>query len=62
MKVRYATKHNTNGNSFQLEVDHASRTYSKGYFIFNGVPDFRVTMKEIFDMCENLENAGYIEI
>ena len=34
MIIRYATKPNTNGNTYQAEIDHENKTIKYGYFVF----------------------------
>ena len=32
--LRFASKINANGNSLEIEIDTANKTYTKGYFLF----------------------------
>ena len=59
MIIRYATKPDTNGNTFQLEIDTEKKRYYVGGYIFTGCPDFRVTKKEIRRFEAYLTQAGY---
>lgn len=47
MIVRYATKPNTNGNTYQAEIDNEQKTIKAGYFVFCGLPDVKATKKQI---------------
>lgn len=50
MIIRYATKPNTNGNTYQLEIDNEQKTIKAGYFVFYGLPDVKATKKQINDI------------
>ena len=50
MIIRYATKPNTNGNTYQAEIDNEEKTIKAGYFVFCGVPDVKATKKQINDI------------
>lgn len=50
MIFRYATKPDTNGNIYQIEIDHENKTIKYGYFVFCGTPSVRATRKQINDI------------
>lgn len=50
MIIRYATKPNTNGNTYQVEIDNENKTIKYGYFVFCGLPDVKATKKQINDI------------
>lgn len=47
MIIRYATKPNTNGNTYQVEIDNENKTIKYGYYVFCGLPDVKATKKQI---------------
>lgn len=47
MIIRYATKPNTSGNTYQVEIDNEQKTIKAGYFVFCGLPDVKATKKQI---------------
>ena len=47
MIIRYATNPNTNGNTYQAEIDNEHKTIKAGYFVFCGAPDVQASKKQI---------------
>lgn len=62
MIIRYATKPNTNGNTYQAEIDHEQKTIKAGYFVFCGLPDVKATKKQINDIIYQCELNNYKRI
>lgn len=50
MIIRYATKPNTSGNTYQAEIDNENKTIKYGYYVFCGLPDVKATKKQINDI------------
>ncbi len=62
MIIRYATKPNTNGNTYQAEIDHENKTIKYGYFVFYGAPDVKATKKQINDIIYQCKLNNYKRI
>lgn len=46
--LRFASKANVNGNSLEIEIDTANKTYTKGYFLFDCDSEtIRINEKEL---------------
>ena len=62
-ELRFSTKVNANGNSFELLVDLENKTYQAGYFIFlASESDVNISKKEIEKLISNLEESGFKQI
>ena len=62
MIIRYATKPNTNGNTYQLEIDNEQTTIKAGCFVFCGLPDVKATKKQINDIIYQCKLNNYKRI
>lgn len=63
MIIRYATKPNTSGNTYQAEIDHEQKTIKAGYFVFCGAPDVKASKEEIIhNILIPCEKNGYKRI
>ena len=62
MIIRYATKPNTNGNTYQSEIDNEEKTIKAGYFVFCGAPDVKATKKQINDIIYQCKLNNYKRI
>lgn len=62
MIIRYATKPNTNGNSYQVEIDNEQKTIKAGYFIFIGKGEIIATKKQLQAIIKEYEQNGYKRI
>lgn len=63
MKQYFKTKVDLNGNSYQMIIDHESKTVEKGYFLFNPcfTSYFKTTKKSIQEQYYSLVSSGYTE-
>ena len=61
MIERLSTRTNTNGYSFQAEIDHDLQTVEYGYFLFRRdcVHSLTVGKRELKQYLENLRDNGY---
>lgn len=61
--IRFSTAVNTNGNTFQVEVDIASNTVKRGYGLFwASSDDIKLTRKELTKLVNSYVWLGYKEL
>lgn len=62
MIIRYATKPDTNGNTYQAEINHENKTIKYGYYVFCGAPDVKATKKQINNIIYQCKLNNYKRI
>lgn len=61
-KMYFASNVDRNGNAYQAIVDNDNKTVRKGYFLFRGKDQIKMSKVQIRQMIEQYKKQGYKEV
>ena len=61
-KIYFASNVDKNGNSYQAIVDNDNKTVKKGYFLFRGKDQIKMSKAQIKQIIEQYKEQGYKEV